>query len=588
MLAFVITKRLAPMAEGVLPGASVVGPDSVPVSGSAIAAPGLIRCEKTNAEAAALSLQINLDAKALATLKAEPLPDGSALRPMGELVLQTCLLPERDRPYLLTLELARHRVMLILNKLEEWQAFESLADDPVMSVVDHARDAFTRALVALPHGAEPDDEADRLALRALWIAMEASERLAVRQAELDFGAPARAEMHARAADDIGATQPVLHPTRSGLVLAHAPAIGCAISPLVFSEQARALVSRTADFITMPVRWVEMEPAEGEYAFARTDRWIEWAVRAAKLPVVAGPVVDFRPHAVPEWLYIWENDYDTLRELVYEHMKAVVTRYRRTVSRWTVCSGLHANRNFAFTFEQMIDLTRICVLVVRKLHPKAKVQVEIVEPWGEHHSADRRSLPPTLYAEMLAQAGIQFDTLALRVQMGVPAPGLATRDLMAFSAMLDQYAALDRPIALSAVGVPAAPVEPQAIADPADPSDLSDPGDLGSAQGTEADPNAGRSGGSWRQAWSPQSQADWASAYLSVALAKPYIQSVCWQDLVDPPSSAEMPKGALADASFSARPVLERLADLRGALVRGEMPAQARAFAGHPMAIQPTA
>ncbi|MCH8507527.1 MAG: endo-1,4-beta-xylanase [Phycisphaerales bacterium] len=553
MLAFAVTDRLAPSTQGVLPGASVVGPDSVPVNGSALFENGLIRCEKTNAEAAALSLQINLDAGALASIGAALLPDGTALRPMGELVLQTCLLPDRDRPYLLSLELARHRVMLILNKLEEWQAFDMLADDPAMPILEKARDAFTQALVALPRNAGdtglPDDEADRLALRALWIALEASERLAMRQAQIDFGAQARADMHAQAADDLGAAQPVLHPTRSGLVLPQPPAVGVTISPLVYSDAAKQLATRCADFITMPMRWIEMEPAEGEYAFARTDRWIEWAVRSAKLPVVAGPVIDFRPHAVPEWLYIWENDYDTLRELVYEHMKAVVTRYRRTVTRWTVCSGLHANRNFSFTFEQMIDLTRICVLVTRKLHPKAKVQIEIVEPWGEHHSADRRSLPPTLYAEMLAQAGVQFDALALRVQMGVPRPGLGTRDLMAFSAMLDQYAALDRPVALSAVGVPAAPV-------PHEPED------------EDALP---RSGGSWRQPWSTRAQADWASAYLAVALAKPYVQSVCWQDLADPPDSAEMPLGALADAGGAPRPVAERFADLRASIAKGQMP-----------------
>ena len=533
MLAFV-TQRLAPTTAGPLPGASIVGPDAVPVTGAAVAQPGLIRCEKTSSEAAALSIQVTLDASALASLGPCLLPDGTALRPLGQLVLQTCLLPDRDRPYLLTLELARHRVMLILNKLEEWQAFESLAADPVMPVIEKAREAFTQALVALPRQATPDDDADRLALRALWIALEASERLALRQAQLDFGAPARARMHAQAADDLGAGQPVLHPTRAGLVLPQAPAVGVTISPLVFTDPAKDLAAKAADFITMPMRWLEMEPAEGEYAFARTDRWIEWAVRAAKIPVVAGPVIDFRPHAVPDWLYIWENDYDTLRELVYEHMKAVVTRYRRTVNRWTVCSGLHANRNFAFTFEQMIDLTRICVLVTRKLHPKAKVQVEIVEPWGEHHSADRRSLPPTLYAEMLAQASIQFDTLALRIQMGVPAPGLATRDLMAFSAMLDQYAALDRPIAITAAGVPAAPI------------DLTD------------DENQGLSGGSWRQPWSNQAQADWASAFLAVALAKPFVQSVCWQELADPTASAEMPRGGLADAAGAPRPVCERL------------------------------
>lgn len=551
MLAFVVTDRLAPRVTGLLPGASIVGPDSVPVTGSASAEPGLIRCEKTSSEAAGLSIQVNLDARALSSIRPSPLPDGTSLRPMGELVLQTCLLPDRARPYLLSLELARHRLMLILNKMEEWRAFDFAADDPVVPVIEHARQAFTQALVALPSAEAPTDESDRLALHALWIALEASERLAMAQAERDFGAIARAELHAKAADDLSATQPVLHPTRPGLVLPQAPSVGVAISPLVFADATKALVSRVADFITMPMRWVEMEPAEGEYAFARTDRWIEWAIRTAKLPVVAGPVIDFRPQSVPEWLYIWENDYDTLRELVYEHMKAVVTRYRRTVNRWTVCSGLHANRNFAFSFEQMIDLTRICVLVTRKLHPKARIQIEIVEPWGEHHSADRRSLPPTLYAEMLAQAGIQFDTLGLRVQMGVPSAGLATRDLMAFSAMLDQYAALDRPVAITAIGAPAAGI------------DVTD------------EENANRSGGSWHAPWSPQAQADWASAFLAVALAKPFVQSVCWQDLADPATSAEMPRGGLSDANAAPRPVLDRLVELRGALARGEMPDSAR-------------
>lgn len=551
MLAFNVTDRLAPTIPGPIPGASMVGPDGVPASGGASFEDGVISCEKTTTEAAALSVPVTLDAATLASIGACVLPDGTSLSPIGEIILQTCLLPERPQPYLLALELARHRMMLILNKLEEWRSFEIPKGDPLAELIDFARDAFTQALVASrgsAQGDKPDPKADRLAVRALWIAVEVSERFVLSQAAQDFGGSARAEMHARASDDVGASAPVLHPTRTGLVLPVAPTVGCSITPMPPTDPAKEMVRRCADFITMPMRWIEMEPAEGEYAFSRTDKWIEWAIRTAKVPVVAGPVVDFRPGSVPDWLYIWENDYDTLRELVYEHMKAVVTRYRRTVSRWTVCSGLHANRNFRFTFEQMIDLTRICVLVVRKLHPRAKVQVEIVEPWGEHHSSDRRSLPPTLYAEMLAQAGIQFDALALRVQMGVPSPGLATRDLMAFSAMLDQYAALDRPVVLTACGVPNAPVPPNPDEDPA---------------GT---------GGYWRSPWSQQAQADWASAYLATALAKPFVQSVCWQDLCDTPSGGEMPGGGLADKDLAPRPVLERLVELRQGIARGGLPA----------------
>jgi len=53
---------------------------------------------------------------------------------LGQLTLQTCLLPQRDRPYLLSLELARHRIMLFLTKLEEWQRTETSPDAPEMRI----------------------------------------------------------------------------------------------------------------------------------------------------------------------------------------------------------------------------------------------------------------------------------------------------------------------------------------------------------------------------------------------------------------------------------------------------------------------
>jgi len=247
------------------------------------------------------------------------------------------------------------------------------------------------------------------------------------------------------------------------------------------------------------------------------------------------------------LYIWENDYDTLRELVYEHLKAIVTRYRRTVSRWTVCSGLHCGEHFKLDFQQMIDLTRICVLVVRKLHPRAKVQVEIVEPWGEYHTNDRSSLPPVLYAEMLTQSGIPIDSFSLRVQMGSYKSGLSTRDLMSFSSMLDQYSMLDRPIAISALGAPSAPLVP------------------------EEHPEGYPDSGYWRRKWSEQAQASWLSAFGAVALSKPYVESVCWHELVDPTGATEMRTGGLIDEKLVARESFARLVELRQSVVGGAFP-----------------
>src|SRR5262249_15174467 len=125
----------------------------------------------------------------------------------------------------------------------------------------------------------------------------------------------------------GSPSMVKGPDTTGGILAQPAAIGGAVNPSPFAEPPQRVLASACDLLGLPMRWLDMEPEEGKYSFTRTDRWIEWAVRTAKIPVVAGPVIDFRASSVPDWLYIWEHDYETLRELVYEHVKQIVTRYR---------------------------------------------------------------------------------------------------------------------------------------------------------------------------------------------------------------------------------------------------------------------
>ena len=344
--------------------------------------------------------------------------------------------------------------------------------------------------------------------------------------------------------------------------AGAPMVGCAVGPDQCNEGLQKVAAGACDFIRCPMRWVDLEPGEGKYDFAPTDRWIEWAVRHAKVPVFGGPLIDLRASCVPEWLYIWENDYETLRELVYDHVQQIVTRYRRTVSRWSVCSGLHVNTNFKISFEQIMDLTRVCVALVRKLHPTAKIQLEIAQPWGEYHTTNRRSLPPLLYADAVVQSGLAIDALGLRLQMGHAEPGLATRDLLSLSSLLDRYAQFDRPLAITAVGAPSgaiapSPYLPRAGAAPEDPYEP----------------------GYWRKPWSEDQQAEWLARALGVCAGKPYVQSVCWQELADLPASMlvggrkapEMPFGGLVSASGAVKASASRLAQARQEIRAGRPP-----------------
>ncbi|MFZ4574585.1 MAG: endo-1,4-beta-xylanase [Phycisphaerales bacterium] len=554
--------------------AHLVGPDEIPHQGAVAFEGGSLRCTVPKPESAALVLQCEvawaeLDGQAMPTLV--PLDGSGGALGLGVLTIQTCLLQQRESPYLLAMEIARHRIMLFLNKLEDWGLFDLPADHPVMVQFEAARQAFTGANVAQREGTGETSEGGRFAaqahkqsLKAISLAINAGEGLALAKADRQIKARLSGKGYLDAVGHLArltpeappSGSPILIPGAGHVVLPGPPQIGVSVSPAGFSEALQRAVATTSDFVSMPMRWVDMEPGEGKYQFGATDRWIEWAIRTAKLPVVAGPLVDFRAASVPDWLYIWENDYETLRDLVFEHVQALVTRYRRTVQRWVIASGLHVNTNIKISFDQIMDLTRMCVLLVRKLHPAGKVVLEIDQPWGEYHAFNRRSIPPYLYAEAVMQAQLNVDGIGLRVQMGDARPGAATRDLMAFSALLDRYAALEKPIHITALGAPSGPV-PMAPFRPragADAEDCYEPGH-------------------WRQPWSEIHQADWLTYVMTIACSKPFVQSVCWQELSDSFSpTAEMLLGGLMSGGGVAKPALTRMAQIRQAMREGKSPA----------------
>lgn len=522
MLTFAVFDEHGLDVDWMLRHAHLIGADHVVAPGRVTFAGGLIRCEPQEAGSTALALQWDAN-------------------DLGLLTLRTCLLPQRERPYPISLELARQQIMQFLVKIEEWSEFERGGNDPILTLFEQARAKFTEALIMEREqetGGSPAQDA--VAREALLLALQASERLAIvhacasiSAATIAAGKPSASSVN-KTGD--GAPSPESRPT-----------IGVVVSPARFTEPLQRVLKGSVDFITVPLRWSELEPEEDAYDYSIHDRWIEWAVRSAKIPVVAGPLIDLRPGCVPDWLYIWENDYDTLREMVYEHVKRVVTRYRRVVSRWIVTSGLHVSGNFNLTLEQIIDLTRICAVMVRKLHPRASVRVEISQPFGEY-AADANSaagaLAPQLYAEVVAQAGVGVDMFGIQLLMGDVAPGRSTRDLMAIADLLDRYAEFQRPLAVSLLGAPgAAP-------------------DLAATGYGEMDP------GHWREPWSQAAQAQWLAHATVVALGHPAVTSVCWQALYDTGHEADMASGGLIDSTGQIRPAMNTLSEIRRRLHDG--------------------
>ena len=500
--------------------AHLVGSDGNAIRSDISFSDGLVRCTNREPGTAAAVLQTDTG-------------------DCGKLILQTCLLPDREEPYLLNLELARHRLMILYNKLEDWGMFELGPDHSVTKHADVSRRLFVEALSCQ---GEDMARADKLAADSLVAALNASEALAMAHASL-----------------------LLERRKNTGSLPKTP-FGCGVSMDQAYERVRAGMIANFDFLQMPVRWRDLAPEEGEYRWESLDNWAHWLERH-RIPVVAGPLVSFEPDAVPDWLFIWEHDYDNVRDLVYEYVEETVKRYRHVVSVWNVVSGLHVNDHFTFTFDQIMDLTRMTTLLVKELHPTAKVLVELRQPFGEYSSTNQRSIPPLTYADLLIQGGVNLDCFGLKLQMGQPVAGQQTRDLMQISNLLDQFAPLGKLLCVS-IAAPSGSVK-KASGSKTPSTSAAD-----SNSNSDGANHTGESG-HWRKPWSERIQSLWMESVIQIALSKPFVESVSWHALLDRTGNDSPLSGLVAD-DLQPKTAFRRLVALRRNLAAAEPDAVANA------------
>lgn len=472
--------------------AMAIGPESVPIPGEITFKDGLLSIARSDDHAVGISL----------------LWDAGAA---GAYHLETTRLPPRDKPYILNVELARFRLMKIIQKQEDWNLFDFPRAEKFNLKFKEAQNLFAETLARLDEPAE----AARLADQALALAMELSEQLAGFHSELLIN-------RRRASNTF-----VKH------------IFGSRVDSTIQNGKYRDSVAGNFDYAVLPMSWKQLQPEEGAFNTQAVDEWVETLSRK-RIPIIAGPLIDLNEGQVPDWLFIWEHDFDTLRELAYEFVQKVVHRYRKAVAVWNVASGLHTNRALTLSFEQIIELTRLLVVHVKNMLPQARTLITITQPFGEYHAKPTTSVAPMLYAEMVAQAGINFEAFGLEMEMGVPSQGRYLRDPFQVSCMLDRFSTLGRPLFLTNLAVPG-----RMTSDPTDASE------------GRLDPSLG---GRWRRPWDPQLQADWLESVYRVALSKPFVESIAWGSLAD--MGQVLPAGGLMNDALQPKPAFERLQKLR--------------------------
>ncbi len=471
-----------------LTGSYVVGSDGVPLRGEIELRDRLLVCAKRADGPAGVAVLW-------------PVPG------CGTVLLETSRLIERDRPYNLPLELVRGRLMRINQKREEWGLFDFEGVEPVAAEIDRARDLFVEALKA---DAPPDQT--RLAEQALQVAFTAGEQLSHFHAEL-----------------------FLNRRRQAHAFSKRP-IGCRIDVMNGSEAYRARLKEAFDFVYLPVPWRMVEPKQQEFNWRVFDSWIEYLTKN-RIPIKIGPLVSFDETFLPDWLGMYEPDFETVRNMFFDHVRRMVERYGNYVHQWDVISGVHAENTFDFTFEQLMELTRVTGSLVKQLAPRSQTVIDIIEPWGEYYARNQRTIPPMLYADMVVQSGIGFDALGVQFLFGSPSDGMFVRDMFQISDKLDRLGNFGKPLHVTAVQVPSAAVSDGPLS----------------------------GGGSWWKPWSDAVQARWVKEFYSIALSKPFVESVTWRELADRTGPGALANGGLLQADLSPKPAFKILKEFRGSL-----------------------
>jgi hypothetical protein len=475
-----------------LRGAHLLGTDNVPVRGEIRWQDGEIRCTPRTQDPVGLSL----------------------LWPVagfGTIQLQTTRLPARDKPYHLHVELARHQLMRISVKREEWGLYDYNGMEDIAGQIDTARDAF----LASVEQSEQPDKAAQLADQALAGGLVAGEEMSRFHANIFLG---------RRRQSGGFNRPFL-----GI---------CA--PIVCKNPAWARsMGDTFQFVRLPFVWRDIQPTEQVQQYDAVDAAIKLC-SAAGLSLRGGPLLNFGVRSVPDWMYIWENDFEAIYEAAREHVERTVQRFGKQIPSWVVATGLHADNVFGFSFEQIMELTRMAAAVTKQVAPRTQVLIDICQPWGEYYARNQQTVPPLLYADMVVQSGINFDAFGLQFLCGIESDGYHVRDLFQVSALIDKVANFGKPIHITALGAPST---------------------LAKSTG-EATP-----GGEWRGPWTDEIQAEWLTAVCEVALSKPYVETVCLQPLVDSGDDV-IPTGGLLRDDLVPKPALKRLAQMRERLISG--------------------
>lgn len=426
----------------------------------------------------------------------------------GTPLVSTATLVERDRPYLLEVELARGKLNDVLNQAADWRHLGLQIPAQLEETLRAARRAFSRAAT----GRDDRAAAGAASRECLAATHQAARALVNTYTE---------QVLARRVE---------HTPKLPTFLA------CGIEGATRGPAWAGTLPAAVNAARVPCSWRSIAPEEGQLRWDELDESIQWC-RKRRLAVLAGPLIEFRPAALPDWLWLWEGDYEAIAGMVTELVRHTVARYRGKVQSWHVVGRPASSEILGLSEEEQFRLTARILQTARLADPDAQLVVDLDRPWADWMANSFFQLGPLHLADNLVRAEVGLAGVGLEIAPGFSLPGSPNHDLLDFSRILDLFSLLNLPLHLTMVAPAGVGPDPK------------------------ADPAVKVEAAQWPRTPDEALQLEWARDWIALAIAKPFVRSVTWHHASD--AAAHLyPNGGLFRADASPRPVFDWLKEFR--------------------------
>ncbi len=168
-------------------------------------------------------------------------------------------------------------------------------------------------------------------------------------------------------------------------------------------------------------WKTLAPTEGKLRWEDVDAQLAWASKQ-KLAIQAGPLIDLRAGALPDWIWLWAGDFDAILGMAVDVVRQAVARYKGKVPLWHLVHRPGSTDILGMSEEDQVRLTARLLQVARQADPAAQFVVGLDRPWAEWMASSPFQLGPLHLADYLARAELGMAGIALEIAPGFSAPG----------------------------------------------------------------------------------------------------------------------------------------------------------------------